>query len=134
MLATLTAGAAPSWPAFVLALPAIFLGVLINVVAQHAFAAIAFWIRDARTTWFLYQKLVFIFGGMLLPLQVLPAALRTLAFALPFSAMAYVPARLASGHFEPWLLLVQLAWLGIVVVVARLVFSIGERRLQVVGG
>ena len=67
----------------------------------------AFWLRDARSTWFLYQKLVFLLGGMLLPLEFLPRALADVARALPFAAMAYAPARLASGHVEPWLLAVQ---------------------------
>ena len=106
-----------------------------NLVAQHAFAGAAFWLRDARSTWFLYQKLVFLLGGMLLPLEFLPTGLGDVARALPFAAMAYAPARLASGHVEPWLLLVQVG-------VARRARSpapaassgAGERRLQVVGG
>jgi ABC-2 type transport system permease protein len=105
-----------------------------NVVAQHAFAAVSFWIRDARSTWFIYQKLVFVVGGMLLPLEVLPHTLATIAKVLPFMAMAYAPARLASGHFEPWLLLVQVGWITVLAGVAAVVFRAGEQRLQVVGG
>ena len=48
--------------------------------------------------------------------------------------MAYAPARLASGHFEPWLLVVQLAWIAVLAVAAVAVFRVGERRLQAVGG
>jgi hypothetical protein len=48
--------------------------------------------------------------------------------------MAYVPARLASGHVEPWLLLEQLAWLAVLAAAAVAMFDAGERRLQVVGG
>jgi ABC-type uncharacterized transport system permease subunit len=48
--------------------------------------------------------------------------------------MAYVPARLASGHVEPRLLGEQLAWLAVLAVVAAAAFRAGERRLQVVGG
>ena len=51
-----------------------------------------------------------------------------------FMAMAYVPARLASGHVEPQLLAVQLGWLVVLIAVAHTVFAAGERRLQVVGG
>ena len=107
---------------------------LCNIVAQHAFAAVSFWIRDARSAWFIYQKFVFIVGGMLLPIQVLPGALETAARWLPFAAMAYIPARFASGHLEPWLLAIQLGWLVVLWVAARATFSAGERRLQVVGG
>ncbi len=49
-------------------------------------------------------------------------------------AMAYVPARLAAGHWEPLLLVVQLFWIGALAVLATAAFGAGERRLQVVGG
>jgi len=100
---------------------------------QHAVAGISFWLRDTRAAWFLYQKLVFILGGMLLPLEVLPDVLRHVASALPFAAMAYVPARTAAGHVAPGLLLVQAGWLVVFVVAALAVFGAGERRLQEVG-
>jgi hypothetical protein len=48
--------------------------------------------------------------------------------------MAYVPARLASGHVEPWLLLAQAGWLVGLLACAGGVFWAGERRLEVVGG
>ncbi len=133
-LATVTAGGPPDAVALVLAVPAVGLALAANVVAQHAFAASAFWLRNATTAWFLYQKLVFVVGGMLIPLEVFPGWLQGIARVLPFQAMAYAPARLASGHVEPVLLLEQLAWLAVLAVVATAVFRSGERRLQVVGG
>lgn len=134
VLAAVAVGAPPRPTAVALAAPALVLAVTCNLLAQHAFAAAAFWLRDARSTWFLYQKLVFVLGGMLLPIQVLPGPLHDLAAVLPFMAMAYVPARLASGHVEPWLLVVQLAWGGALGALAHAAFAAGERRLQVVGG
>ncbi|HEX7165600.1 MAG TPA: ABC-2 family transporter protein [Acidimicrobiales bacterium] len=134
VLAAVTVGAPPSALGAALAIPALVLAITCNVMAQHAVAAAAFWVRDARSVWFIYYKCVFVVGGMLLPLQVLPDWLQSVAFALPFSAMAYAPARLASGHVEPWLLLVQLGWLGVAGLAAWAAFSAGQRRLQVVGG
>ena len=97
-------------------------------------AAIAFWIRDAGSVWFLYMKAVFILGGMIIPLELLPQAVERIAMVLPFAAMAYAPARLAAGFWEPELLLVQVVWIGVLAVVAAAAFRAGERRLQVVGG
>jgi ABC-2 type transport system permease protein len=97
-------------------------------------AAIAFWVRDAGSAWFLYSKFVFVLGGMLIPLELLPHGLEVTAKALPIMAVAYVPARLASGHREPLLLLVQLAWLVAGVALASWAFAAGERRLRRVGG
>jgi ABC-2 type transport system permease protein len=134
VLAWVMAGAPPRPETLLLAAPSLVLAVTCNLLAQHAFAGAAFWVRDARSTWFLYQKLVFVLGGMLIPLQVLPGWLHAIANCLPFAAMAYAPARLASGHFEPQLLAVQVGWLVVLGVFATVVFGAGERRLQVVGG
>jgi ABC-2 type transport system permease protein len=134
VVAAVTAGAPPRPATLALAAPSLVLAVTCNLVAQHAFAAAAFWLRDAGSAWFLYQKLVFVVGGMLIPLEVLPGWLSTAASALPFRAMAYAPARLASGHVEPVLLLEQVGWLAVLAVLAAAAFGAGERRLQVVGG
>lgn len=129
-----TVGPPPSWLAAGITVISLVLAITCNLVAQHAFAASAFWVRDARSTWFLYQKFVFVLGGMLLPLQVLPGWLHAVAACLPFMAMSYAPARFASGHIELWLLLVQVGWIGALSLVAHVVFTAGENRLQVVGG
>jgi|GEM_PF-1407406 ABC-2 type transport system permease protein len=134
VLAVVVAGAPPRPAALVLAVPSLLLAVTTNVTAQHAFAGTAFWIRHVGAAWFLYLKLVFVLGGMLLPLEVLPDGVAAVARLLPFQAMAYAPARLAAGHLEPWLLLGQVAWLAVAVLVARAVFRAGERRLQETGG
>ena len=129
LVVVVSAGAPPSYAALALAVPALLLAITCNLVAMHAFAGVGFWLRDTRSSWFLYQKFVFLLGGMLLPLQVLPDALERASFALPFMAMAYVPARIASGHFEPELMLVQAGWLAVLALVATRVFAAGERRL-----
>jgi ABC-2 type transport system permease protein len=127
-------GSLPGAEAAGLAVVGLLLAIACNLAAQHAFASAAFWVRDARSTWFLYQKLVFVVGGMLLPLEVLPRPLERVAKVLPFMTMAYAPARLASGHLEPVLIVVQLGWLAVLGGLATVAFSAGQRRLQVVGG
>jgi ABC-2 type transport system permease protein len=134
VLATLLAGPPPSMLGAALAVPALALGLLCNICALHAFAAVAFWMREVRSAWFIYQKGVFLLGGMLLPLEVLPPALETVARLLPFAAMSYVPGRLAAGYVEPGLLALQVFWIAAMGAVATLTFRAGERRLQVVGG
>lgn len=129
------AGGAPVRPdGLLLAVPSLLLAVVCNLAAQHAVAAAAFWIRDARSAWFLYQKLVFVLGAMLIPVELLPGWLAATARVLPFTSMAYAPARLAAGHVEPHLLVLQVFWAGVLLVAAAAAFAAGERRLQVVGG
>lgn len=134
VVSTFFAGPPPSLAGAALAVPSLVLAITCNLVGMHAFAGVAFWLRETRAAWFLYQKLVFVLGGMLLPLQVLPDAMAHVAWALPFTAMAYAPARLAAGHVEPTLLLMQVGWLAFLCAAAALVYTAGEARLQVVGG
>lgn len=134
VLSGIIAGPPPHAAALALAIPSLVLALACNLAAQYAFAGTAFWLRDAGSAWFLYQKLVFIMGGMLIPLEALPDWLHRVASVLPFRAMAYAPARLASGHLEPVLLVEQAGWLVLLLAVAAAVFRAGERRLQVVGG
>lgn len=134
VLALLMVGAPPDGAALALAAPSLLLAVAGNLAGMHAFAGAGFWLRDTRSSWFLYQKFVFLMGGMLIPLEVLPDAVAGVARLLPFMAMAYAPARLASGHLEPHLLLVQAGWLVVLWGAAAYVYAAGERRLAVTGG
>ncbi|HZI35966.1 MAG TPA: ABC-2 family transporter protein, partial [Gaiellales bacterium] len=114
--------------------PAVVLGCAANIASCHAFGGVAFWLLDAKASWFFFQKLVFLPGGMLIPLELLPRPLELISFALPFATMAYVPGRIAAGHPDPLLLLWQLGWLAVLLGMAGAVFAAGERRLQVMGG
>lgn len=134
VLASVVGGTAPDPATLVLVAPSLVLAITANLLAQHTVAASAFWIRDAGSIWFLYMKAVFILGGMIIPLELLPDWLQHAAMLMPFQAMAYAPARLAAGYWEPVLLLQQVLWIGVLAVAAAAAFRAGERRLQVVGG
>jgi ABC-2 type transport system permease protein len=123
-------GTPASWSPVLLAGVSLVLAIVFNIVAQVTVATSAFWVRDAKGAWFLYQKLVFVVGGMLLPLEVLPAAVERAARVLPFMAMAYAPGRLAAGFLEPSLLLIQVAWLAVFLVCGALLYRRGLNRLR----
>ncbi|MDQ4125057.1 MAG: ABC-2 family transporter protein [Actinomycetota bacterium] len=133
LFGTLIAGPPPRLTTYALALCSALLAIACNLTAQHAFAAMAFWQHEAKGAWFLYQKFVFVLGGMLLPLQIFPAWLESAAWASPFWTMSYAPARLAAGFAEPWLLLGQAAWLVVLYGAAVAAFAAGERHVQEVG-
>lgn len=132
--AYLYVGPPPSTAGALLTVPAALLGATNIIAAQFAFGAAAFWLDDAKSSWFLFQKLIFLLGGMLLPLEFLPGWFESIARFTPFITMAYVPGRLLSGHVEPELLLLQVGWLVVLVGAASYAFSVGERRLQGAGG
>jgi ABC-2 type transport system ATP-binding protein len=63
LITWLFVGAPPSLPALGLAAPAVVLGCAANIASCHAFGGIAFWLLDAKASWFFFQKLVFLPGG-----------------------------------------------------------------------
>lgn len=128
--ATLRSGGPPPvGAAAILTAPSLVLAIATAVVAQHLLAAAVFWLRDVRGTWFLYQKLQFTLGGLVLPLELLPGRLAAVARLSPFAALSYTPGRLASGHAEPGLVGLQVVWLAVLSAAATRLYAAGERRL-----
>jgi ABC-2 type transport system permease protein len=128
-LGLLLGGQPPHIGAALIAVLSAALAVVCMVCFQHAVGSIGFWFRRVGTIWFIYAKLVFVLGGTLIPLEMLPDRLAFVAKLLPFHAMAYAPGRFAAGHLDWWLLGSQIFWIAIGAGCAVWVFSIGERRV-----
>ena len=85
----------------------------------------------------IYQKLVFILGGMLIPLDFFPAWLQKMAQALPFPichVRAGTPVRRAGCRAFLQLPAGQAAWLVALGGLLALAYRGGVRRLSVNGG
>ncbi len=97
----------------------------------------AFVTEDVDPFGWIYQKLVFILGGLLIPLSLYPDWLQSITRSLPFAYMIYEPARL---FVEPDLtrfgnmLLGQLAWLVVLGGLLIFFYRRGARRLAINGG
>lgn len=119
------------------ALVPVGLGFLLHFHISMALALGAFWVEDSTPFFWVYQKVLFILGGLLLPLDFFPAWIRPVADALPFSLMLYGPARLVL-RFDwgtwGWLVGRQLVWLVVLAGVTSLVFRWGQRRVVIHGG
>ncbi len=55
VFASVLVGAPPDISTLPLAAVSVVLAVTLNLIAQHLFAGAAFWLSDAKSTWFLYQ-------------------------------------------------------------------------------
>ncbi len=131
------AGPPPSlvnWPAALAALAGAW---LLHFCANALIGLAAFVSEEVAPYEWIYQKLVVILGGMLVPLDFYPAWLQAVAKSLPFAYMSYGPARL---FVEPNMQLFvqilsgQLIWLAVLGAIVMLAFSRGMRRLAINGG
>lgn len=122
------------WP-FVLV--TVFLALALDFCIQALIGLAAFVSEDVSAFDWIVQKLIFIIGGMLIPIDFFPAWLQKIALLLPFSYAMYGPARLfVEPTLERFLNVFtgQVIWLGILDLVAGLAFQRGVRRLSVNGG
>jgi ABC-2 type transport system permease protein len=97
----------------------------------------AFAVEDVSAFTWIYQKLAFIFGGMLIPLDFYPAWLQVIAKAMPFASAIYGPARLFvtpnAGLFINVMSL-QLIWILVLGILLAVVYRRGLAQLTVNGG
>ena len=126
-----------SWTAYPLGLISLVLAVSISFVVRFLLNLIAFWTIDVRGFIGLYVVLVGPLCGLFVPVHLFPDWLRSIAYATPFPSMLQTPIDVLSGWaLDAALALVgsQLAWLAVLVAVARLVQWRAGHRLVVQGG
>jgi ABC-2 type transport system permease protein len=81
-----------------LSLPLGTLAFSILVLWQAALGLTAFWIGDTQPLFWIWQKLLFVLGGLMFPLEVYPEWLQRAAYFTPFAPLLHGWARLA---FDP---------------------------------
>lgn len=97
----------------------------------------AFWLGDIAPVYWIWQKLTFVLGGLLLPLTLYPGWVIGLARATPFSAVLAGPASflLDIPFYSAGMLGLRLiAWALLAALVASATFARITKRLQVNGG
>ncbi|HEU4962762.1 MAG TPA: ABC-2 family transporter protein [Bacilli bacterium] len=106
-------------------------------VCYMMIALCAFWVEETKGLMFVFNKLVFTIGGMMLPLEFFPETMQTVARWLPFQAVTYFAAK--SGVRFEWgafgqMLLTQLLWIVVLSGLLVLVYRKGVSKLNVNGG
>jgi ABC-2 type transport system permease protein len=125
------------WWQLALFVPSVVLAAALHFVSGWFLASLAFWTTRLHAIMHLYDRMVFLFAGQVAPLSLLPSALATLAYILPFGYMLSAPAEILRGGptFDQALLLLggQLAWLGVAWLAYLVVWRAGLRQFSAVG-
>jgi ABC-2 type transport system permease protein len=116
---------------------AVVLGLTLNFVIEAMIGLSAFWFEDSQPFFWIYQKFVFMIGGLFIPLDFLPGWLSAVAKYLPFASVTYAPGRLFVDF--SWTELVgrvglQLLWLAIVAILISVVYHKAVRKVSLNGG
>lgn len=122
---------------FLIVLPAVIGAWALHFCVNAMIGLSAFVVEDVAAFTWIYQKLAFIFGGMLIPLDFYPNWLQTISKFLPFSSAIYGPARLfvtpSLGMFVNVVGL-QLVWIAVLGILLTAVYRWGVREMSVNGG
>jgi ABC-2 type transport system permease protein len=122
-------------------IPFMIIATLLGLTLYFAMSAflgiLAFWIEDSQAIEFVYSKLLFTIGGMLAPLAIWPPVIEQISLFLPFSLVAFYPAKLfVKFSFDSfiWVIGFGVIW-GIVLFLATaLLFRFMSKKLSINGG
>ena len=116
----------------------VFLAVCVSFAGRFLMNLTAFWLTEVRGLVLLYVLVSGVLGGHLIPVQLFPDWLQTVAYATPFPSMVQSTIDLvtgqATGAHAVREVAAQLGWAVGLLLAGRLVLSRATRRLVVQGG
>ncbi len=138
LVVTLTTGTITIIPAGILPLIiSALLSFTLSYVILATIGLLAFWTEDARPIEYITSKLVFILGGMLVPIDIFPQWIQNISQYLPFIGIAYLPAKLALNYthiLAAKTMLLQIFWIGIITIILFFVYKKGVKKVVINGG
>lgn len=127
-----------TWGNVLLFLPSLFLAWLLRFFWGYWLALLAFWATRADSLLALQDSLIFLIGGHLAPISLLPGWMQTPARILPFRYMSAFPVEILTNQLslrQIWGgLLIQAGWALSAILLYRLVWRQGVRRYEAIGG
>ena len=131
----------PAWPGFAVFaafLCSLALAFLIGFLIESLIGLVSFWFLEVSSLLFIYMMFNYFLSGHMIPLDWLPPTITDVVVWLPFKYLAYVPAAIFLGKYDPeelpGVLLVGAAWVVGLLVVNRIAFRRGVKRYGAFGG
>lgn len=117
--------------------PALILAFIMRFVVEWTLALAAFWTTRMSAINQMYFVAMLFLSGQVAPLSLLPFSIQVAATLLPFRWMISFPIELLLGRLTPGEALAglaaQIAWLGLSLLLLRVVWRAGVRRYSAVG-
>lgn len=119
-------------------IPALLLAWALRFFWGYGLALFAFWSSRADALLALQDTLIFLIGGQIAPLALLPGWLGQIAKAAPFRYMLAFPVEILTGSLSAnelaQGLVLQGFWVVLTVIAYRMIWKSGLRRYSAVGG
>ena len=120
-------------------LPAMALSAVIQFSIAYCFGLLTFWFLEIQGFVILSMALETLLGGQMFPLDLLPTWAYSVAKCLPFYYQMYFPAAIFTGRLTDTTAIlqgyaIQVAWVGVLLLVNQVLWTRGLRRHTAVGG
>ena len=126
-----------TWQGFVLVLPAVILGFLINFLLNAALACVAFWTTRVWALHELFMGIATLFSGQFVPLTLMPPLIQSVARFLPFQLTKYFLIEIILGRLSPADILqgylMGVIWLVVALLLFRWAWNNGVKKFSAVG-
>lgn len=102
-----------------------------------AIGLVAFWLEEVTPLFWVWQKLLFVFGGLMLPIRLYPTFMQRIGELTPFPVLLAEPASfvLEGNAAQPATLALRLAiWCAVAGVTLQALYARARRVLTVNGG
>ncbi len=113
------------------------LAFVLDFCVLSVIALLSFFFEDVNSFMFIYHKIVFVLGGLLIPVDFLPDWLQVIARVLPFSVVVYGPSKLFvgwdTGQFVG-IVALQVFWIAVIALGLAALYRYGVRRVSINGG
>jgi ABC-2 type transport system permease protein len=127
----------PPLGAFAFVVPFGFAGAALMTAMQLWIGLLAFWLQDVSPVYWMWHKLMFVLGGLMLPLALYPDFIQRVAAVTPFPVLLAGPASfvLPSSVMTPGALARHFViWSSVTALIARWTFRRAASTLTVNGG
>ncbi|WP_024747537.1 ABC transporter permease [Levilactobacillus namurensis] len=123
---------------FVAILSSIFsaaLGFILSFQIGYLIGLVAFLTNRVGGFVSLYNGLMIIFGGAVLPVTIYPEVLQTIVSYTPFYAILYIPLSGVTGSgVSPLMILTQVMWILILIPITKYMFNTYLEKISIAGG
>ncbi len=113
------------------------MGLFLDALVTILIGLLAFYVEDTAPIYWIYNKLLFTIGGLLIPIDMMPAFVKTISKFFPARFILYNPANSLinfSWEFFMESFSYIVLFTAIVLLLTSLLFSSASRRLSINGG
>ncbi len=121
----------------ILSIPIIYAAIILNLLFMILIGIFSFYIEETEPIYWIYQKLIFIVGGLFVPLEFFPPIILKIFKFFPFAYMNYFAAKMSVlFNLKEYLVgfSIQLIYIIAIFSLINLIYNKGIKRISIQGG